>query len=210
MRCLLLAVLLLVALAAPAAATVPLAEDHYTAVEDVDADDPKPRRPEHTIRYRVGFRGIAGHDRANFREIVEEALTDPRGWSLGGAVRFDAGRSDPDIHIWLASPSEVAAAHPTCDELFSCRVEADVYINVERWRHGATGKWQLPLDDYRRYVVNHEVGHWLGLQHRGCPARDADAPVMLQQTIDLQGCRARVWPLPGELRRVQQLLGRRP
>lgn len=198
---------MLAALAAPAAADVPLAEDHYTVVEKVEPAVQKPRRPERTFSYRVGFRGIVGHDRVGFRTTVEQTLTSPRGWSLGGAVRFVAGRSKPDVRIWLASPSEVAAAHPTCDALFSCRVEADVYINIERWRRGATGTWRLPLDDYRRYVINHEVGHWLGLEHRGCRTPGAAAPVMLQQTIGLQGCDERVWPLPRELRRVKQQLG---
>lgn len=165
-----------------------------------------PSNPDHTVRYRIGARGIVGSDLDGFRRSVTTTLDDRRGWSNGGRVRFVPVRRRPDLRIWLASPAEVAAAHPSCDALFSCRVGPDVYINAVRWRDGATGKWPRPLSQYRQYVVNHEVGHWLGLQHRECPGVGAAAPVMLQQTIGLDGCEARAWPLPGELRRASRHL----
>lgn len=166
-----------------------------------------PSEPRHTVRYQTGARGVGRSDLRAFRASVTATLDDERGWSRGGAVRFVPARRDSDLRIWLASPAEVAAAHPSCDALFSCRVGPDVYINVTRWRDGPTGAWPQPLAAYKSYVVNHEVGHWLGLQHRECPARGAVAPVMMQQSIALDGCTARTWPLPGELRRAVQHLG---
>jgi Protein of unknown function (DUF3152) len=42
--------------------------------------------------------------------------------------------------------------------------------------------------------VSHEVGQGSGHGHRCCPAPGRRAPVMVQQTLSLQGCEA--WPCP--------------
>jgi hypothetical protein len=70
-----------------------------------------------------------------------------------------------------------------------------VILNVNRWA-GATSWWPAPLKTYRRYLVNHEVGHYLGYGHVSCPGAGRLAPVMQQQTISLGGCVANGWPYP--------------
>jgi predicted Zn-dependent protease len=52
------------------------------------------------------------------------------------------------------------------------------------------------LTDYRRYVLNHEVGHILGLGHVDCPGSGVPAPVMQQQSIGLNRCAPDPWPYP--------------
>ena len=66
-------------------------------------------------------------------------------------------------------------------------------LNLRRWQLG-DDSYGDDVDRYRIYQVNHEVGHGLGHQHRSCPGRGDRAPVMVQQTLDLQGCKA--WPYP--------------
>ena len=74
-------------------------------------------------------------------------------------------------------------------------------INQERWKH-ASPAWNAAngaLRDYRHMVVNHESGHFLGLGHAGCPGAGRPAPVMMQQSKGLAGCRFNPWPTAREL-----------
>jgi len=79
-----------------------------------------------------------------------------------------------------------------------------VLINDRNWRN-ATAAWTGSLAGYRTYLINHEVGHWLGLGHFSCPSPGATAPVMLQQSISLDGCEPNGWPLDFERRRVASI-----
>ena len=99
-----------------------------------------------------------------------------------------------DVTFSIASPPTVDSlcAPARTNGVWSCRIDADVVLNSDRWLH-MTPTYE-DLDEYRAYMVNHEVGHFLGYQHVDCGGDGQRAPVMLQQSMDLQGCSPNAWP----------------
>jgi len=142
-----------------------------------------------------------------FEAFASATLADPRGWSRAGFRLVQ--RADARFSIVLAEGPVVDALclpYETYGQ-YSCQNGPTVALNADRWRT-ATSKWTGSLDDYRRYLVGHEVGHLLGLPHPGdqCPAVGKPAPLMAQQSTELNGCLPNPWPLDSEI----ALGGRRP
>lgn len=146
--------------------------------------------------YAVRVEDGIGVDAEEAAEEIAAVLADERGWQGPADVVFHrvADPAEAKFTISIGSP-------PTVDELclpaktgglWSCRIGPEVALNSDRWLH-ATPTYD-DLAEYRAYMINHEVGHFLGHGHAACPAEGATAPVMLQQSIDLQGCTPNAWP----------------
>jgi hypothetical protein len=147
--------------------------------------------------YVVEVEGGLGIEPGAFAAQVEETLADPRSWTAERGMQRVDDEGAADLRVVLASP---ALTDRMCAPLdtggyFSCANGATAVLNVARWLRGAPS-YEGHLEDYRAYVVNHEVGHTLGFGHDRCPRTGAPAPVMLQQTKGLDGCTRGPWPYP--------------
>lgn len=157
-------------------------------------------------RYRVAVESGSNEAAADFAQAVQVALAGPGSWVDSGRLRLQQvpGGAPRDFTVYLAT---ARTAGRMCADggvdirvggrpYTSCRAPGQVIINLDRWRlsvpHFVSAG--VPLTVYRTYVVNHEVGHQLGHRHERCPGRGRPAPVMMQQTLFLDGCRVNPWP----------------
>lgn len=150
--------------------------------------------------YHVETRGKITANLKQFKRLAQETYDDPRGWR-GQGVKFRRVAKGGSFTLVLAQAATVPSFSSACSSTWSCRVGRFVIINQTRWT-SASPAWHAygrSLRDYRHMVVNHETGHWLGRGHLGCPAPGAKAPVMMQQSKGLAGCRANPWPTKSEL-----------
>ncbi len=148
------------------------------------------------LRYTVGVERGLPYTPAEIALVVDATLADPRGWTKDGRHAFQRVPRRPDFRVLLASPD-------TTDELcaplltrgrVSCRNGAAVVLNARRWAYGIPD-YDGDLRRYRQYVVNHEVGHAVGVAgHEECPGKGRLAPLMQQQSYGLDGCRPNPWP----------------
>jgi hypothetical protein len=143
-------------------------------------------------------------DGPGFAQAVEETLADPRSWGNGGRTSFqrvgaaEAAAGQYDFRVSLVSPGSMETYCPGVGTggYTSCRYGERAVINLARWAT-AVPDYAGDVATYRRYVVNHEVGHALGNRaHPPCPGPGQLAPVMQQQTLGLNGCAKNAWPYP--------------
>lgn len=142
----------------------------------------------------------------DFTQKIDTTLGDSRSWIAGGTYRLQrVPQSSPaEFTIYLATPETTnrLCAPLNVNSFTSCRQGPRVVLNVARWMTSVKPytSTHAPLDEYRTYMINHEVGHALGHGHQLCPNPGEPAPVMQQQTLGLQGCVANPWPyLSGKL-----------
>jgi hypothetical protein len=154
-------------------------------------------------RFLVETENGIGVDGATFAGAVESTLSDPRSWGHGGAMSFQrvgraaAAAHQYDFKVALISPGSMEVFCPGVGTggYTSCRYADRAVINLARWAT-AVPDYAGDVATYRRYVVNHEVGHALGHHHEFCAGPGQIAPVMQQQTLGLKGCVKNAWPYP--------------
>ena len=154
-------------------------------------------------RFVVEVEDGIGIDGTTFAAAVETTLGDPASWGSGGRLSFqrvgaaEAATSSYDFKVTLVSPGSMERYCPGVGTggYTSCRYGERAVINLARWAT-AVPHYDGDIATYRHYVVNHEVGHALGNGHVDCPGPGQVAPVMLQQTLGLDGCVKNAWPYP--------------
>jgi hypothetical protein len=154
-----------------------------------------PAGPGRPLTYRLEIERGLPLDPTAVAAEVHRVLTDPRGWQPIEGVAFGRTDGDASFELIIASPAMTdRLCYPldTIGEL-SCRNGDKVILNARRWAT-AVPWYAGRMADYRAYLVNHEVGHRLGHGHKSCPSPGAPAPVMLQQSKSLYGCKANPWP----------------
>lgn len=151
------------------------------------------------VRYALEIEKGLKADRAAVATKVSSVLEAKRGWQTRDDVNFVPvplkSRTRPAITVTIASPrttDRLCAPLRTGGRL-SCWNGSRAVLNYYRWQRGAD-TYGKDLPRYRIYLINHEVGHGLGQRHAQCPRRGAPAPVMVQQTKSLYGCRANPYP----------------
>ncbi len=150
------------------------------------------------IDVAVQVEGGVDVEPARFADFVLTTLNDPRSWTADGYrfARVDDAKS-ADVIVVLASPmtsADMCRPLVTAGRL-SCRSGRRAILTNYRWVNGQE-EYGDNRNNYRRYVVNHEVGHFLGHGHKPCPGPGQLAPVMMQQTKGLLGCQPNPWPHP--------------
>jgi Protein of unknown function (DUF3152) len=149
------------------------------------------------IRFDVKVEKNLDIDPDQAARLIAEVLNDNRSWSGSRRWRWELVRGDSDqaeMHAYIVTPGttdQLCAPLQTQGEV-SCQNGNRVVLNAKRWQLGAKS-YGSDLVNYRRYLVNHEFGHYIGYGHVDCPGRGKLAPIMLQQTKGLQGCRKNPW-----------------
>jgi hypothetical protein len=143
--------------------------------------------------YSYWLKGFSQADQA----LVHQIIADYRGWSGLGYTFWPVGsQGQANIRIRLTSRAQIhhlfgsyfdglSVAHHVADG-------TDIYIDSHNWHRVPTnfvGSRAL----YRAYVIQHELGHAIGYNHRRARAGLA-CPVMYQQTKGTRGiCRSNPW-----------------
>jgi hypothetical protein len=152
---------------------------------------PKLMKMSKTITFCVVVDPDVNYSLPEFTQQIQIYLADPEGWAGKG---YDFVLKDPkdpkgntDVVVHLSSPAGLRKAG--CDSKLNCAEMGGKHLRVNSvlWTRGGP-KSKLSLEDYRQYVVSHEMGHILGHDHEKCAGPGQPAPIMMQQTKGIGEC----------------------
>ena len=139
-------------------------------------------------------------DYIHLQNDVNNRLNDKRGWKTYDYefIPIDCDncekqrkiakyKYDKPIELRFLTNENMIKTYGNSINNLSCYVpyEHSVCINIDNWNKGGVDPFkpkggESPIDRYRNYVLNHEFGHALGLNHPKATA--GFAPVMEQMT----------------------------
>ncbi len=143
------------------------------------------------FKFRIDPDVIKTHRIRNTAQVefyITASLNHPDGWSKYGYF-FEPVERNENVLIRLSSPETIQSVCGLPDNLSCAELGGrHMYLNSDRWFHGSKAS-KLSLDDYRQYMISHEIGHILGHDHKACPCKGCPAPIMMQQTLGIGDCK---------------------
>jgi hypothetical protein len=124
--------------------------------------------------------------------FIANTLNDPRSWG----PTFLEVNCDASIIIRKSTAEEMAVWYKEFKGLSVCDTRSfptQIHILKENWDCIPAASGFTSRDDYRRYVVLHEMGHALGHGHKTCAIPGSPAPIMMQQTLGTGLCKPNPW-----------------
>lgn len=144
------------------------------------------------VKYKV-HNSIIDFD---FKNITESIIS---GSNWNKKFNLKKENITPDINIYLSADKDLEIYHNKKEYhsdgepiRFSIttqnkNIKPNIYINHKNWENESHSG--LLKDNYRKYIINHELGHALGYDHMECnekTVKNNKCPVMYQST---RGCK---------------------
>ena len=155
-----------------------------------------------TLKYHISIQDGLKRSLKHFADFVENVLTDKRTWKKYSFKRT-MNKSEAKFKIILTKPSDIF--HLCNMKGLSCTnmITKDVFINSSRWFNGSKPS-KLRLNDYRKYLINHEVFHALGGGHNVCKENQI-CGVSHQQTLGIpKNSKPNPWPKNFEQKQLEK------
>lgn len=146
------------------------------------------------------------------RKIVNHILNHQKGWRKYNVTFTDVtdtnDKSSKIIKVHFVTNDTMRRKYSGLDNLSAYDITSnEIYFNINNWDNGGLDAFDHhngvdPLMRYRTYVVNHEFGHSLGLDHVKPKDRaNKRGPIMMQMTKGkkhIAPCTLNEWPLEKE------------